>query len=95
MNHIEMIAENSPEPTAECCICLDRKPEVILPCTHMYCSPCIEQWNMSKKTCPICQEVLTDTNDSWVISELPEAHEVNEEICSELMKLSSKLDDKN
>lgn len=28
----------------ECCICLERKPEVILPCTHSYCLPCIEQW---------------------------------------------------
>ena len=27
----------------ECCICLERKPDVILPCTHSYCLPCIEQ----------------------------------------------------
>lgn len=23
---------------------MERKPEVILPCCHAYCSPCIEQW---------------------------------------------------
>lgn len=28
----------------ECCICLERKPEVSLPCAHSYCLPCIEQW---------------------------------------------------
>lgn len=28
----------------ECVICFERKPEVILPCTHSYCTPCIEEW---------------------------------------------------
>ncbi|XP_075742446.1 RING finger protein 141 isoform X9 [Rhipicephalus microplus] len=28
----------------ECCICMEHKPEVTLPCTHSYCLRCIEQW---------------------------------------------------
>lgn len=28
----------------ECCICMENRPEVSLPCTHQYCLPCIEQW---------------------------------------------------
>ena len=37
---------NAQQPTnlEECIICLERKPEVILPCAHAYCTPCIEQW---------------------------------------------------
>ncbi|XP_075742436.1 RING finger protein 141 isoform X2 [Rhipicephalus microplus] len=27
----------------ECCICMEHKPEVTLPCTHSYCLRCIEQ----------------------------------------------------
>lgn len=74
--------------TNECCICLERKPEVSLPCAHSYCTPCIEQWNIHQKKCPICDEELASTDDTWVLSEMPEAEEISEEICATLMKLS-------
>uniref|UniRef100_A0A182SC76 RING finger protein 141 n=1 Tax=Anopheles maculatus TaxID=74869 RepID=A0A182SC76_9DIPT len=73
----------------ECCICLERRPEVSLPCAHSYCMPCIEQWNIQQKTCPICDEALASTDDTWVLSEMPEANEVSEEICATLLKLST------
>ncbi|XP_065082357.1 RING finger protein 141-like [Ochlerotatus camptorhynchus] len=72
----------------ECCICLERKPEVSLPCAHSYCTPCIEQWNIHQKKCPICDEELASTDETWVLSEMPEAEEISEEICVTLMKLS-------
>lgn len=72
----------------ECCICLERKPEVSLPCAHSYCTPCIEQWNIHQKKCPICDEELASTDETWVLSEMPEADEISEEICATLMKLS-------
>lgn len=72
----------------ECCICLDRKPEILLPCTHTYCCPCIEQWNVTKNTCPICQEKFDSTSESWVLTEIPDIQDVNEEIFSELQNLS-------
>lgn len=80
-------ASPSKEANQECCICLERKPEVILPCAHSYCLCCIEQWNVNNKTCPICRETLQSTDDTWVISEVPEAEEISEEIRSSLMKL--------
>lgn len=122
LNHMETLAlETSPERNPqsalhasesdifnECCICLDRKPEILLPCTHTYCCPCIEQWfvfisttyietinilimyyrKMTSKTCPICQEKLDATDDSWVLTDLPDMQEVNEEIYTELQGLS-------
>ncbi|XP_035784703.1 RING finger protein 141-like [Anopheles albimanus] len=81
--------EDGPVEQNECCICLERKPEVSLPCAHSYCMPCIEQWNIHQKTCPICDEELATTDDTWVLSEMPEADEVSEEICATLMKLSN------
>ncbi|XP_058827827.1 RING finger protein 141-like [Topomyia yanbarensis] len=80
--------QSSTEEAAECCICLERKPEVSLPCAHSYCTPCIEQWNIHQKKCPICDEELVSTDDTWVLSEMPEAEEISEEICATLMKLS-------
>lgn len=44
--------------------------------------------NMSKKTCPICQEEIDSTDEGWVVSEIPKAQEINEKICAELMELS-------
>lgn len=64
----------------ECCICMERRPEVILPCAHNYCLPCIEQWNVSNKTCPVCRETLESTEDSWVISEKPDSAEIAAEL---------------
>ncbi|XP_035919449.1 RING finger protein 141-like [Anopheles stephensi] len=91
MAQVDTIADGPPagEHGDECCICLERKPEVSLPCAHSYCMPCIEQWNIHQKTCPICDEVLASTDDTWVLSEMPEANEVSEEICATLQKLST------
>lgn len=74
----------------ECCICLERKPEVILPCAHSYCVPCIEQWNVTSRTCPVCREEIRSTDDSWVISEAPDS----DEIAAEVQKLLSGLAEK-
>lgn len=77
------------EKLIECCICLERKPDVMLPCAHSYCMPCIEQWNVNNKTCPICRETLDSTDDTWVISEVPGSQEISEEILSSLMDLAT------
>lgn len=77
------------ERLTECCICLERKPDVMLPCAHSYCMPCIEQWNVNNKTCPICRETLDSTDDTWVISEVPGSHEISEEIFCSLMDLAA------
>lgn len=72
-------------PSDECIICMDRKSDVLLSCTHTFCCPCIEQWKVQHSSCPVCQEQI---DDDWVLSETPNADEINEQICAELIKLS-------
>lgn len=71
----------------ECIICMDRKSDVLLSCAHSFCCPCIEQWKVQNSNCPVCQEAI---DDDWVLSETPNADEINEQICAELFKLSSR-----
>ncbi|XP_046394031.1 RING finger protein 141-like isoform X1 [Ischnura elegans] len=74
----------------ECCICLERQPDVLLPCTHSYCQHCIELWNVDHKTCPVCRETFESTDDTWVvISEAPGSDEIGKEIRTSLMNLAS------
>lgn len=58
MDKVDSFAQASPteecnasgsELLQECSICLDRKPEVLLPCAHTFCCPCIEQWYVHVK----------------------------------------------
>jgi len=72
----------------ECCVCLERKPDVILPCAHSYCLPCIEQWNVNHKTCPVCRETVESTDDGWVVSDGPDSLDIATEIQKTLMELA-------
>lgn len=53
----------------------------------------ISRRNSTHKKCPICQEKLNSTDDSWVLSEIPRADEVNEKILSELSGLTKDSSD--
>jgi len=74
--------------TDECCICMESKPEVSLPCAHSYCLPCIEQWNVDHKTCPICRETLENTDETWVLEDKPNCEDVQLEIKKSLFGLT-------
>ncbi|XP_017768057.1 PREDICTED: RING finger protein 141-like isoform X3 [Nicrophorus vespilloides] len=44
--------------------------------------------NEDHRTCPICREKLQSTDDTWVLSEVPKADEISEEIRTTLMDLA-------
>ncbi|XP_056642451.1 RING finger protein 141-like [Diorhabda carinulata] len=87
---IERLSESSTESQTICCICFERKQEVLLPCAHSYCLSCIEEWNETHDTCPICREKLDSTDDTWVLSDVPKAEEISKEIRDNLLNLTNK-----
>ncbi|RZF48985.1 hypothetical protein LSTR_LSTR012468 [Laodelphax striatellus] len=90
MSEVDRVKNDNDQLQLECCICFERKPNTMLPCTHSYCKQCIEQWNVNNKTCPICREEVKSNDDSWVISEAPNSLEISEEIASTLMDIVGK-----
>lgn len=58
-----------------CAICMEGELERVLPCGHAFCAVCIESWNSTKNTCPLCRQVAT-VDDSWEISDVPTADEM-------------------
>uniref|UniRef100_A0A8D0A3H8 Ring finger protein 141 n=1 Tax=Sander lucioperca TaxID=283035 RepID=A0A8D0A3H8_SANLU len=46
----------------ECCICMDGKADLILPCAHS---------DGLNRNCPICRLQVTAANESWVMPDFP------------------------
>ena len=38
-----------------CPLCLDKKVNFSLPCSHFFCEDCIKLWMLKSETCPLCR----------------------------------------
>jgi len=73
----------------ECAICMERKSETVLPCTHAFCGYCIEGWKQKSTTCPICRNRIGNSSDDWVLTGSgPEDSEIISYLTSALDKYS-------
>ena len=48
----------TPCPIDECSICLDADSDVVLECTHAFCTKCIQAWQAKENNCPICRSAV-------------------------------------
>jgi len=62
----------------ECAICMDKKAEMVLECTHAFCEKCIQGWQRKSNTCPMCRcKIQKNNDDDWVLTGSgPEGQEV-------------------
>jgi hypothetical protein len=75
----------------ECPICMECAVTDVLPCGHPYCAVCIQKWNDSSDTCPMCRAQLNgnkESLDSWSLTAAPS----KEEAFREILLLVEKLD---
>ena len=40
----------------ECSICLNSKPNLVLPCMHPFCEECVTDWYVKNESCPLCRK---------------------------------------
>ncbi|TMW62218.1 hypothetical protein Poli38472_009711 [Pythium oligandrum] len=54
----------------ECQICMDKKKQVALPCTHSFCLSCFQHWSAQNNTCPICRSKIecSEGSDLWQLT---------------------------
>lgn len=61
-------AKRDDDDVQKCAICLGEFEEGLeltrLPCTHVFCKPCIAQWLAINKECPCCKASIRDASGS-------------------------------
>ncbi|XP_022088358.1 RING finger protein 141-like [Acanthaster planci] len=60
----------------DCCICMEKKADIVLSCTHTYCQLCIEDWRKQHNTCPMCMDDMGNAKDLWALPDKPDADEM-------------------
>uniref|UniRef100_A0AC35G5F6 RING-type domain-containing protein n=1 Tax=Panagrolaimus sp. PS1159 TaxID=55785 RepID=A0AC35G5F6_9BILA len=66
----------------ECVICLEREPDTVLPCSHAYCSKCLDDCRRHNQKCPLCRVGSTFEEDEWVVPKMPEADDLKNYVSS-------------
>eukprot|EP01112_Ceratiomyxa_fruticulosa_P012890 TRINITY_DN3593_c0_g1_i1.p1 TRINITY_DN3593_c0_g1~~TRINITY_DN3593_c0_g1_i1.p1 ORF type:complete len:198 (-),score=23.85 TRINITY_DN3593_c0_g1_i1:87-680(-) len=81
----------SPRGENECAICLDRESTLVLPCSHSFCSECLEEWKKKSDTCPFCRSISEGNDELFVLTNPPTDQEISEYFQNYLNKINQEL----
>ncbi|KAI0207484.1 UNC80 domain-containing protein [Lamellibrachia satsuma] len=84
------MGKESTSDDEECCICMEHKAVVILPCAHTYCEVCIDTWSTDHKTCPVCRAAVRNSCDNWVLTEKPDSSQMAVDMADYLLGLADR-----
>ncbi|XP_033645626.1 RING finger protein 141-like isoform X2 [Asterias rubens] len=60
----------------DCCICMEKKSDIVLNCAHTYCQACIDDWRKQHNTCPLCMGDIGSSKDVWTLPDKPNTEEM-------------------
>jgi len=49
----------------ECLICMERQSDIVLSCTHAFCTSCLNMWKSKNLNCPMCRTPLGSEDEDW------------------------------
>lgn len=70
-----------------CCICMETRTNLILSCTHNFCEKCIKEWQITRKSCPICRCYAGD-NDGFILADIPDYYNLQDEMSKSLFQIT-------
>jgi hypothetical protein len=59
----------------ECLICMERQSDIVLSCTHAFCTSCLNMWKSKNLNCPMCRTPLGSEDEDWVLAPIEEPEE--------------------
>uniref|UniRef100_A0A7S1KRS0 RING finger protein 141 n=1 Tax=Percolomonas cosmopolitus TaxID=63605 RepID=A0A7S1KRS0_9EUKA len=86
---------NAPRPEAdpddECFVCMERRVDITLPCTHRICAQCLELWKNSSHSCPLCRSRI-ESNQEWQMPPVPTRSDACDMIQEFILKLVNEFE---
>lgn len=90
---ISSISEPTESDEEICCICMEKKTDIILGCTHNFCENCIREWNITSNTCPICR-CQSNNKDCFILTERPNYFNLQDEMSKSLFEITDRTNSK-
>lgn len=79
---LDSVAIGELDDNRVCCVCMDRRTDIVLDCGHAYCQVCMDEWTahthgISVYECVQCR-VVQSASDAWLLADCDSGSELLE-----------------